>query len=271
MLKSPISSLEKSLWAELSAEAGLDAGAYKRHGKWTHSGARKHSLVALYRRDDGHGVVLKAALQDINSAQFDDLVSTQERAFADLDHASFRVPRVLAASSARKALLMEEAAGEQLFDLIESADHHEPFLERAGAWVNAFHRAGLEGPREFKPNFNIKRVTALRDGVLGGKEKICEPDEFLNASNAVLEYLPACAGPTQAAWQHGDMNLHNFIVMGDGAVCGIDLPRWMWCPWPMMWRGSCCITARFWRITAGSHRGFRLIHPVWRHSSGAMT
>lgn len=224
MFKSQISPLEKSLWSTLSSQAGLSTDDYERQERWAHSGTRKHSMVALYRRKDGHGVVLKASLQDITSDQFEDLVETQHCAAVLLDGKDFGVPRVVAADPKRKALLMEEVRGDQLFDLIESEEHHEPYLERAGAWIAAFHRSGLEGDRAFKPDFNIRRISKIQDDVQKGREAVCESKEFQKSAGAVLKFLPSCTGTTQAAWQHGDMNLHNFILSGD-RIFGIDFTK----------------------------------------------
>ncbi|MEL6550795.1 MAG: aminoglycoside phosphotransferase family protein [Pseudomonadota bacterium] len=168
--------------------------------------------------------MLKADLQDVAAGEFEKLVTTQATA-SDEMRASNRVPAVLSVNLNDRAFLMEAVKGEELYHLVEEAEDHLALLQRAGAWIDAFHRAGLEEQRIFRPGFNSKRLKDLREQVKSGRLKATDEEDYLRALDQVLDVLPDFAGkPTQVAWQHGDLNLHNLLMAGD-EMWGIDFTK----------------------------------------------
>lgn len=214
-----------AVWPDLARDAGLtDDG-------WTHevlsrrSDARVQRIVILMRRDED-AIVLKHEAAPVRPEEFAAAMSAHLGAFEAFgDRDGLKIPQLLAFDVERQSCLMSYAAGRSLAKWLDGADLGEQcrVLERAGAWVCAFHGAQLGEHRVFQPKFTVRYLNQIMGEVRDGTRKVARKDRFLAAAAAFVDMSPAFEGQQSVtAKTHGDLHLRNLMLDAHGTVTGLD-------------------------------------------------
>ena len=215
----------EALWQQLAPRAGLTPEAFARDATWVPPGTRAGTFVVRFAGPDSLYYVLKRYSSLMEPERFERIMATVAAAASRLDAGPSRIPKVLAHDVATRAAIMEWVPGTELYLQMEEAEDHGPLLTQAGAWLADFHRAGDFKAGRFWPKPHIERQREQRTQVTDGEVAVCESENFLAGLDATLAALPSCRGhETPISWQHGDPNLHNFMVSVD-TVWGLDLTR----------------------------------------------
>lgn len=209
-------------WPHLAAEAGLPEKGWQPDLLSSRRDQLADRVVVRLRHPDHGAVVLKQGFGKGGQASVGNSIAPQQRAASMLaGKGPVAVPKILAARPELGAILMSEAEGQRLADLVDHVGMADA-LERAGEWLDAFHRAGRVQERAFQPRFMQTHLRRVADEALAGKRAIPRAEDFAN-SLAKLDELAVAArdARTVSSVRHGDLNARNLLI--DARIAwGID-------------------------------------------------
>ena len=210
-------------WPELAARLGVDPQG------WTVDvlAARKdkttfRTVLRLSRGDTSY--VLKHEKKRTRGDKFRaeiDAYAKAHAAFRADDHS--RIPHLRAVLPDRRAALFDYVDAPTLASRMETdtfADHLL-LLERAGRWLDLYHRCRIGDRRIFRPQANLSYLRTMRDAVESGALSVPMTPQFLAATKACFAAADAYEGrETIAAHLHGDYHLKN--VLAGEAIWVVD-------------------------------------------------
>ena len=156
---------------------------------------------------DGHGRVLAYVKLHWDAAERERELAEAASAAVGPDHPRLRVPRVLGASAADGALVLEPLAGRRLDGLAEA--ELEPALRALGTALATLHHVAPPPVRRFD-RLDAERLAQAAD-VIGRARPECRA-VAADLHARLLERAGAAAAP--AVHVHGDANLRNALFDG---------------------------------------------------------
>ncbi|MEM6729457.1 MAG: aminoglycoside phosphotransferase family protein, partial [Pseudomonadota bacterium] len=215
----------EALWEVLAPAAGLDPHAFIRDKTWTPPGTREGTFVVRFASQEA-AYVLKSFNQRMPLDRFQRITQTMRAASAGMVGNS-RVVRILATSEERRGVLYEWLDGQELYARMEEESDHRDLLTRMGTWFAEFQRLGGLEDGKFWPKRHVEDLQALRRSSREGEITVCDASDFRDAiTMTIARVREARAAPAASSWQHGDPNLHNFMVSGD-TLTALDFTRVM--------------------------------------------
>lgn len=202
-------------WPALAAEIGADPEG------WTVEvlAARKDKTTfrtVLRLSRDGEALVLKHEKKRTRGEKFVAEIAAHAEALAAFRPTdASRIPALRAVLPERRAALFESVDAPNLAYRMESAPYaeHLDLLERAGRWLDLYHRCRIGDRRIFRPQANLKYLRLVRDGVMAGTHAVPMAPEFLAAAEACFALADRYEGQeTVAATMHGDFHLKNILA-----------------------------------------------------------
>ncbi|WP_157960589.1 aminoglycoside phosphotransferase family protein [Primorskyibacter marinus] len=154
----------------------------------------------------------------------------QSTAFDLFPHSDdLTVPKPVYLDADNQASLMTFIEGRPLSEFMREASFDRAaqlvFLEHAGRWLDAYHRAGGAETRGFQPQHTVGYYEKLRDQIASGEMKVAAKPLFLKGIDKLAQLAPAFQGrETVSAVQHGDFHMRNLIFDGHRMAC-IDFSK----------------------------------------------
>ncbi|SFB04605.1 Predicted kinase, aminoglycoside phosphotransferase (APT) family [Poseidonocella pacifica] len=210
----------EEVWARIAADCGIEASRYHVRREWRKRDARRDHLVQIYASSD-HEVVFKQIYRPKDEG-FATALAAQKRACVAMGGDSASVPRVLAASSKDRAMIMAAVPGETAQAHLEAGGDAAEVLERAGRWIAAFHRASGPEARTFQPRFMRDHIAHLLGQLDRNEIAVANPRLFKRHAGDCIALASNFEGrETMSSATHGDMNLRNILLDGPKSA-GID-------------------------------------------------
>jgi tRNA A-37 threonylcarbamoyl transferase component Bud32 len=212
-----------SVWSRLADEAGLETEGWSVHRLSAREDARvSRDLFRLSR--GGHDIVLKQQIRPRDPEGFMAAMAAHLDVNAHFpDDPMAAVPTLLAVDTETQSCLMSFAEGRTLSDCLERANPGDQgtHLERAGLWLDRFHRARLGTARIFQPKFTYRYLDTILAEEAAGQRPIAEAQRFRKAASRFKDMRPRFEGQeTVAAKLHGDLHMRNLLL--GGPVWGLD-------------------------------------------------
>jgi Ser/Thr protein kinase RdoA (MazF antagonist) len=212
---------DDALFARLMAQAGRDPAGHGLSRVWRKRTATQSHDVLRYDGPCG-GLILKRLHPPSDAARLLTAVTAQARAAQAIAGAAESVPEPLAFDAEARAVLMEAAPGQTVYDLLDRGGDAADLLRRAGRWLAAFHRAGGTEARVFQPRYMRDHTAHLIRQHAAGEITLARPRAFARHGAAVIALAGAYEGrKTLSAPTHGDMHLRNILLEGPRSW-GID-------------------------------------------------
>lgn len=203
-------------WPELAQQAGIDPTGAQVKRRWVKLQKARHQIVLQLALADEQRVILKQIFRPSDQTAFGAMVKAQKVAWQLLPD-RFGAPNVLADNKLHQLFLMEDVAGEDLFQKLNSDGDHAALLSQAGAWLSAYHNATFEQRREFRPSFMARHLEKLAKEAEIGVRRVPDPAAFaLSARIFAVDQELFAGQETVIAARHGDYNLRNILVGGAG-------------------------------------------------------
>jgi tRNA A-37 threonylcarbamoyl transferase component Bud32 len=162
---------------------------------------------------------------DLNS--FRSQINAQRQAFEKMaTEPGCKVPEILVVDEMNRSVLMEYVAGPTVHHALKlDLDHRHAVLEKAGAWIGAFHRTTYVRHNPVNPDAMLQSFAQITNHVEQRDIKVARRSEFLEYAAQVPAIAEAIRGQkTRISAVHGDLNLQN-VVLGRTAVYGIDFKK----------------------------------------------
>lgn len=208
-------------WSDAASILGFDAKAFRSKLIWQKDeDNRSHVVVRL---KGPRTLILKRTFVAQDSENLIEKVTTQRDAFDRL--AAFpkaNIPEVLFASDDGKIVIMAEAKGKTLNDLLLLGRSHDQMLRRAGAWLSAYHASGPTETRTYQPRFMVNQADRMAKSVAAGEISVVLPEQFMCCCARIPDLATqALDQQTVSSCKHGDFNLRNILLGPDGDT-GLD-------------------------------------------------
>jgi thiamine kinase-like enzyme len=207
----------------LSGQIGINGENYINGAEWIKDDPNRLHIVQRYDKAGGASLVLKYAQRPVDNEEFERILDVHLSAQAALseDKANI-VPEILAHDRTAQAYLMRHVSGDTFLELCRAQEDHEPLLQRAGAWLSAFHSGTIQQKRAFQPRFMVNHMQKLVGQMETGDRQINSQKRFIGYAKSISTYVGDSEGylGTIAA-KHGDLNAHN-LLMSDRETAGFD-------------------------------------------------
>ncbi|WP_185962126.1 phosphotransferase [Palleronia caenipelagi] len=209
-------------WPALAKQAGLEEHLERVEVLHSRHDASSPRIVLKLSGSTGP-VALKCKLEARKQKKFPAEIAANRRAAEKMaDNSDYRVPHILAVQDG--AVLLEYAEASNVYHLIRQKPRaeHLPIIERAGAWLDQFHRTGAIEERVFRTKFFINNIKDLVSLTSEGLSSIPMPEQFLNIARKhirqgrQMDEVDCLTGEL-----HGDFHLRNLLI--GNAVWGVDL------------------------------------------------
>lgn len=210
-----------SEWAEIAPTIGMNARAFRSKLIWQKDDVgRSHVVIRL---NGPCKLILKRTFMAQDSDDLMEKVVTQRDAFQRLTtYPKAHVPEVLFASDDGEIMIMSEAKGKTLNDLLLLGRPHHQMLRRAGAWLSAYHASGPTEDRTYQPKFMVNQAERLANEVKDHDVAVALPEEFVRCCGQIKDLaMQAMDQQTVSSCKHGDFNLRN-ILLGPEGETGLD-------------------------------------------------
>lgn len=210
-------------WPALAELAGLSVDRYWVAQSWFKSDRDRDHLVRLYRGSDVPSVVFKQVTRPDDPGEFTRILTAQDRVAQGMQGIKgFGAPEILAFDADSRAMLMQAAPGRTVHDLMSNGVSGTDCLRRSGRWMAAFHSAMFDQDRVFQPRYMRNHLTHLLDQIDSGEIQVPARRVFQGHAQTVVALAENYIGQnTKSAMTHGDMNLRNILLEGQGGT-GID-------------------------------------------------
>ncbi len=208
-------------WTDIAPTLGLDPASFRSKLIWQKDEATRSHVVM--RLKGPRTLILKRTFVAQDNENLVEKVVTQRDAFQRLTaYPKANVPEVLFASDDGKIVIMAEATGKTLNDLLVLGRSHDQMLRRAGVWLAAYHASGPTETRTYQPHFMVKQAERLAKSVAEKEISVAYSDQFIQCC-VQIEGLAeqALDQQTTSSCKHGDFNLRNILLGPDGET-GLD-------------------------------------------------
>jgi tRNA A-37 threonylcarbamoyl transferase component Bud32 len=184
-------------------------------------------ILLLLKGSAGERFVFKTHFPLDNEKIFRNQIDAQRQAFEQMStEVGCRVPQILCVDEDSRSLLMEYATGPTVHHALKlELDHRPVVLEKAGAWIGAFHRTTFARQNPVNPDVMLESLAGVTRRVESQDIEVARRDRYLQYAAQVPAMAEAVRGQkTRISSVHGDLHLRNVILARD-AVYGIDFTR----------------------------------------------
>ncbi|WP_114284980.1 phosphotransferase [Candidatus Halocynthiibacter alkanivorans] len=214
-------------WPRMLQSLGKDPSTFQAVVLKSRLAGETSRILFLLKSVVGECFVFKAHFPISDLKFFQNQIASQRQAFEQMaTEPGHKVPEILFVDETNRSLLMEYVVGPTVHHALKlELDHRHAVLEKAGAWIGAFHRTTYVRYNPVNPDVMLQSFAQITYRVEQRDIIIARRSEYLEYAAQVPAMAEAIRGQsTRISAVHGDLHLQN-VVFGRNAVYGIDFKK----------------------------------------------
>lgn len=215
-------------WPQTLEDAGLPKEGWQLQRLSRRDDPKISALTQLATHKDGRRLVYRFQFRPRDKGKFQTYADLQKDAFQRFPNSHLiSMPRPIFSDPEQQVSLTEFVSGKVL---AEAMGAYEPgaaeqldLVQKAGVWLDAFHRSSNLENRAFQPKFTLGYYNRMRGKIRSGERSIAAQPLFLKGIAHLNEIAPGFADrQTVASRPHGDFHMRNLIV-DNKRISGFDV------------------------------------------------